>query len=247
MVMPKIKLAFITSLFLCISGCASVLSVLSPAPPEPPKPKPSEAKSYKVKGRTYHPLLSANGYEERGIASWYGPSCHGRKTACGMTFDMYKVSAAHKILPLYTRITVTNIENNKTISLVVNDRGPFVPGRMLDLSYGAAKQLAMLDKGFARVVIRTSGKVKGQHKNDLVGNFFIHIGTFEKKADANGLILDMKLLKYKKSMIEVVETETNYETCWHVEYGPFKSMSAANNAHSLIQQDYPSAFVRVNE
>lgn len=243
-VMPKIKVAFIASLFLCISGCASILSVLSPAPSEPSKPK-SEAKSYTVKGRTYCPLLSANGYEERGIASWYGPSFHGRRTACGQTFDMYKASAAHKILPLHTRITVTNIENNKTISLVVNDRGPFVPERVLDLSYGAAKQLAMVDKGFARVVIKTSGKVKGQRKNDLVGNFFIHIGAFEKRSDANGLILDMRSLRYKKSMIDVVETETNYETCWHVEYGPFKSMSAANKAHSLIKQDYPSAFVTV--
>lgn len=241
--MLKMKVAFIISLLLCISGCASILSWLSPAPTEPPKPKSLEAKSYTVKGRTYYPLLSANGYEERGIASWYGPSCHGRKTACGQTFDMYKASAAHRILPLDTRITVTNIENNKTISLIVNDRGPFVPGRVLDLSYGAAKQLAITDKGLARVVIKTSGKVKGQRKNDLMGNFFIHIGAFEKRSDADGLITDMKLLKYKKSMIEIVETENNNETFWHVKYGPFKSMSAANKAHSLIQQDYPSAFV----
>ncbi|MEN6621927.1 MAG: septal ring lytic transglycosylase RlpA family protein, partial [Smithella sp.] len=155
----------------------------------------------------------------------------------------YKASAAHKILPLDTIITVTNIENNKTISLIVNDRGPFVPGRVLDLSYGAAKQLAITDKGLARVVIKTSGKVKGQYKNDLVGNFFIHIGAFEKKSDANSLIADMRLHKYKKSMMEIVETTINNETNWHVEYGPFKSMAAANKAHSLIQQDYPSAFV----
>lgn len=240
--MQKVKVAFITSLLLCISGCASFFSGV---PSEPPKPKPSEAKSYTVKGRAYHPQLSAEGYEERGIASWYGPSFHGRKTACGQIFDMYKISAAHKILPLHTKVTVTNIENNKTICLIVNDRGPFVPGRVIDLSYGAAKQLAMVDKGLARVVIKTSGKVKGQHKNDLVGNFFIHIGMFEKRSDASGLIHDMKSLRYKKSMIEVVETETNYETRWRVAYGPFKSMLAANKAYSLIQQDYPSSFVTV--
>lgn len=156
---------------------------------------------------------------------------------------MFKASAAHKLLPLHTKITVTNLENNKSISLVVNDRGPFIPGRVLDVSYGAAKELAMVDKGLARVVIKTQGKVKGQRKNDLAGDFFIHIGAFEKKSDAKGLIRDMKSLRYKKSMIKVVKSESNNETCWRVEYGPFKSMSAANKAHSLMLRDYPSAFV----
>lgn len=245
------KLIFIVLAVLCVAGCSSAATRLSGIPPEPPRPAASGADgktgpSYSVKGRTYYPLLSARGYEERGIASWYGPSFHGRKTACGQTYNMYKVSAAHKILPMHTRITVTNLENNKSISLVVNDRGPFVSGRVLDLSYGAAKRLAMVDKGLARVVIRTAGKVKGQRNNDLVGKFFVHIGAFERKSEAGGLVRDMKLLRYRPSMIRIVKDENRDETCWRVAFGPFKSMSDANRAHSILLRDYPSAFVAAN-
>ena len=88
-----------------------------------------------------------------GKASYYGKKFHGRKTASGEIFDMYKKTAAHRTLPLGTRIKVTNLENSKSVIVKINDRGPFVAGRILDLSYQAAKELDMLNQGVARVKI----------------------------------------------------------------------------------------------
>jgi len=227
-------------------------------PPEPPKPeqaplvkqsrKPNKTgKPYQVCGKTYHPLLTAQGYEEKGIASWYGPSFHGRLTSCGEVFDMYRPSAAHKLLPMHTKISVTNLENGKSLTLTVNDRGPFIPGRVLDLSYAAAKSLAMVDRGLARIVIRTSGPVAGQHASDLTGEFFVHVGSFEVETDALLLLEDMKSLKYKASILKVVKAERDGEIRWRVEVGPYGSMSDADKAESRVVKDYPSAFIVAKE
>jgi rare lipoprotein A len=221
-------------------------------PPEPPKPEqklPIHARKSKrgelgrSNGRVYYPLLSKQGYEERGVASWYGPSFHGRKTSSGEMFDMYKVSAAHKLLPMYAKVTVTNLENGRSTTLAVNDRGPFVAGRVLDLSYAAAKNLGMVDRGLARVLIRTSEPVPGQRNNDIVGEFFIHIGSFEAEEAATCLLEDMKSLNYKHSISKVIRAERDGEIHWRVELGPYRSMSDANKAHSKVVKDYPSAFV----
>lgn len=90
-------------------------------------------------------------YTEEGLASWYGEPYHGRRTASGATYDMHAMTAAHRTLPFGTWIAVTNVENNKKAEVLVNDRGPFVPGRILDLSRKAAAELGMLEKGVARV------------------------------------------------------------------------------------------------
>ncbi|NUQ80703.1 MAG: septal ring lytic transglycosylase RlpA family protein [Bacteroidetes bacterium] len=88
-----------------------------------------------------------------GVASYYGAKFHGRKTANGETFDMYGLSAAHRLLPFGTRLKVTNLANGKSVVVKVNDRGPFVDDRILDLSYGAARELDMLGTGLANVQI----------------------------------------------------------------------------------------------
>jgi rare lipoprotein A len=228
------------------------------SPPEPPKTeqalltnqsrKPNKTgKPYRACGKTYHPLLTAYEYQEKGIASWYGPSFHGRHTSCGEVFDMYKLSAAHKLLPMHTKIKVTNLENGKSLTLTVNDRGPFVPGRVLDLSYAAAKSLAMVGKGQARIRIRTSGPVEGQHASDLTGEFCVHVGSFEAETDALSLLEDMKSLRYKASTLKVVRADRDGEIRWTVEVGPYKSMSDADKAESKVVKDYPSAFVVAKE
>ncbi len=223
-------------------------------PPEPPKPdsgpllhkhrpRGSRGKPRRATGKSYYPLVTANGYEERGIASWYGPSFQGRATSSGEIFDMHKVSAAHKLLPMHTRVQVTNLENGKTIDLTVNDRGPYIMGRVLDLSYEAAKILGMVDKGLARVRICAAEPVPGERNGDLMGEFLIHIGSFENEADALVLLKDMKSLNYKPWLLKVVESHRGGETRFRVEVGPYKSMSAANRAYSTVIGDYPSAFV----
>jgi rare lipoprotein A len=100
-------------------------------------------KSYVVKGRRYYILSSAKGFKEKGLASWYGEPFHGRRTASGEIYDMDKISAAHKTLPLHTWVEVRNLGNNRLLTLRINDRGPFVPGRIIDLSRAAAQELGI--------------------------------------------------------------------------------------------------------
>ena len=93
------------------------------------------------------------GSELRGIASYYGPGFHGRKTANGEIFDQYAMTAAHKTLPFNTRVVVRNLENDKMVVVRINDRGPFIWGRVIDLSYGAAQELDMVQSGIVDVQI----------------------------------------------------------------------------------------------
>ncbi len=111
-----------------------------------PKTKP-----YTVLGRTYYPMQTARGYDEVGTASWYGKDFHGKKTAAGNIYDMYSLSAAHKTLPLGTWVRVTNLSNGRGVDLVIDDRGPFVGDRIIDLSYAAAQQLGSARAGLAKV------------------------------------------------------------------------------------------------
>jgi rare lipoprotein A len=99
-------------------------------------------------------------YTSEGYASWYGPGFHGRKTANGERYNQYAMTAAHKSLPFGTKLRVTNLENDKQIVVRVNDRGPYIRGRIIDLSRKGAKQLAMLGKGTAKVRIETLTKKK---------------------------------------------------------------------------------------
>ena len=232
-------------------GKEQVSRQTAPTPPEPPfsteglpfQHSGKGRKPYQVKGKTYYPLLTSKGYEERGVACWYGPSFNGRRTSSGEIFDMYGISAAHKILPMETDVEVTNLENGKSIVLKINDRGPFVAGRVLDLSYGAAKSLAVLDKGLARVLIRTCGAVEGQQKNDIIGEFYVHVGAFEREADADCLLADMLEQRYKPWLLKVVKADRDGTILWRVELGPYKSMSLADKAHTKVITEYPSAFV----
>ena len=134
----KIFLAFV--LILTLGGCG-----LGPA---------RSGKSYVINGKRYHILASADGFREKGLASWYGEPFHGRKTASGEVYDMNKISAAHKTLPLHTWVEVKNLDTNKVLTMRVNDRGPFVKGRVIDLSRAAAKEMGMLKAGVARVTVK---------------------------------------------------------------------------------------------
>ncbi|GGZ90037.1 hypothetical protein GCM10007162_00900 [Ignatzschineria ureiclastica] len=118
-----------------------------------PLSKSGNPASYVVFGKTYHLLPTTKGYKEKGIASWYGDKFHGKRTSSGDTYDMHAYTAAHKTLPIPSFVTVKNLENNKSITVMVNDRGPFVKGRIIDLSYAAAKVLGVDQKGTAPVIV----------------------------------------------------------------------------------------------
>lgn len=114
-------------------------------------------KPYQVRGQWYYPAEQPN-YDETGIASWYGDAFHGKPTANGEIFDMSQVSAAHKTLPLPSLVEVTNLDNGRSMQLRVNDRGPFVDNRIIDLSRAAAAELGVLRPGLARVRVRYVGQ-----------------------------------------------------------------------------------------
>lgn len=144
------------SLVLLVSGCSSMqtetLAVDDDYGYESGRHRGKSSRSYRIRGRTYHPMASSKGYREIGMASWYGHES-GNRTASGEHFNPGGLSAAHKTLPLSTKVRVTNLENGHSTVVVVNDRGPFVPGRIIDLSHGAARRLNMERKGSSRVLV----------------------------------------------------------------------------------------------
>ncbi|MHC5226157.1 septal ring lytic transglycosylase RlpA family protein [Ignatzschineria sp. LJL83] len=122
-------------------------------PEDLPLSKSGNPKKYVVFGKTYHPMATSKGYREKGMASWYGDKFHGKPTSSGTPYDMHAYTAAHKTLPIPTYVVVTNTDTNKSITVLVNDRGPFVKGRIIDLSFAAAKELDVVQKGTAPVIV----------------------------------------------------------------------------------------------
>jgi len=121
-----------------------------------PKSEPKSAKGnnpYAVEGKTYYPLTDIAGYRERGVASWYGKKFHGRRTSSGEPYDMYAMTAAHKTLPLPCYVRIRNLENGRVIVARVNDRGPFLHNRLIDLSYAGAARLGILGTGTGLVEV----------------------------------------------------------------------------------------------
>jgi rare lipoprotein A len=135
-------------LWSCLWGCSA----------PPPQVSPGHPKPYKVHGNWYQPLPSATDFREVGLASWYGKKFHGRRTSNGEIYNMYAMTAAHKTLPLNTWVRVTRRDTGKSIVVRVNDRGPFVTGRIIDLSYTGAKKLGMVGPGTARVIVTALGR-----------------------------------------------------------------------------------------
>jgi len=124
-----------------------------PIPRREPRSRYGNGPYYKVAGRTYRVLQSSQGYQERGVASWYGKKFHGRMTSNQEAYDMYAMTAAHKTLPLPTYVRVRNLKNNRSIIVRVNDRGPFVANRLIDLSYSAAVKLDIIKDGTGLVEV----------------------------------------------------------------------------------------------
>jgi rare lipoprotein A len=119
---------------------------------EPPS-RYGNPETYTVFGKNYRVRTTSAGHRERGIASWYGKDFHGKRTSSGTPYDMYAISAAHKTLPIPTYVRVTRLDNGSSLVVRVDDRGPFVEGRVIDLSYGAARKLGMVEQGTAPVEV----------------------------------------------------------------------------------------------
>lgn len=152
---------------------------------------------YIVFGKTYLPLPDAAGYRERGIASWYGKKFHGKRTSSGEPYDMYAMTAAHKTLPLPTYVRVTNLRNGRAVVLRVNDRGPFLHNRLIDLSYAAALKLDIIKMGTGVVEVEALG-VASSNASAVDGaevvptavkslRLYLQVGAFTKWENATSL------------------------------------------------------------
>lgn len=148
-------------------------------PRKEPLSRQGNKSPYRVNGKSYRVLATAENYREEGIASWYGVKFHGHTTSNGETFDMNKISAAHKSLPLPSWVRVTNLDNGQSIDVRVNDRGPFHGGRIIDLSYAAAVKLGYQDKGTARVRVEA---IMGEALDTR--SYYVQVGAYSQRESA---------------------------------------------------------------
>ena len=166
------------------------------------------------------------GFTERGLASWYGPGFHGRATASGETYDMYDHTAAHKTLPLGTVVEVRNRDNGRQTKVRINDRGPFVRGRVIDLSYSAARDLDMLGPGTALIELRV---LQTAELAPQPGGFWLQVAAFQEKSHAQDLRRELRSSQPK--------VQVQSQGGWHrVLVGPFKNRKQAEKAERRLRQ-----------
>ena len=206
-------------------------------PPDTGQTAPG-TKPYTVLGQTYYPMLSGEGYYEEGIASWYGQDFHGKKTANGERYDMYGMTAAHKLLPFGTMVKVTSLENGNSIVVRINDRGPFVANRIIDLSHTGASRLDMLNQGTMRVRLETVGAVPGLKDGDLTGRFYIQIGAFGQEVNATALT--RKIQGQSMGARSVYAPDIRL---WRVQVGPYSDVKQAGAAADSLRATYKDCFI----
>lgn len=253
-------------LLLCgaaVSGCTTVLTSTPPpktSSPSPAKPAPATGrilatqKPYQIEGKTYYPLPSAEGYVETGTASWYGNPFHGRKTSNGETYNMYDWTAAHKTLPMNTRLLVENLGNGKSTTVRINDRGPFVGTRIIDLSYNVARDLGIMKEGTGQVRITALGEAETvqladnktaahflPHEDFQKGDFYVQIGSFTVRENADRLT--DKMNKGGKET-ETVRYDRADQVFYRVQIKAGNTLTAAKQMKQTIAgSGFPEAFV----
>jgi len=220
-----------------LEGCASK---------PPSKPRPDYPKPYRIGKTWYQPLPDAKDFREKGLASWYGTDFHGRKTSSGETYNMYAMTAAHKTLPLGTCVKVTNLENNLHTKVKINDRGPFARGRIIDLSYAAARKLGVVGPGTAKVEVVALG-VKSKESdaaltpaNYYSGNFTIQVGAFQNSKNAESL---RQKLAARYENAHIVEYDQDLLILHRVRVGKCRTLDEARILEErLMQIGYDEAF-----
>ena len=157
---------------------------------------------YDVLGQRYYVQASSVGYRKTGVASWYGPKFHGRLTSNGETYDMYAMTAAHTTLPIPTWVEVTNLSNNLRVIVRVNDRGPFLHDRIIDLSYTAALQLDMVQDGIARVEVRALDAFSESQAAYMSEQVYIQVGAFSIQQNAEDFVLTLKDKGFSRVLLD---------------------------------------------
>ena len=203
-----------------------------------------------VKGERYEPLLSHEGFVEDGLASWYGADFHGKATSNGETYDMYALTAAHKTLPLGVYVQARNKRNGKMVIIRINDRGPFVKDRIIDLSYTAAQRLGFTDAGTVPVHIEALGyrldndAGTGSYGSPVsydAGSYAIQIAAFANTDNALRLATEMKK-RYGTAGIQ--DAVVNGSRFFRVRVGRYGSLEMAEAARrDFEQKGYAGSFV----
>ena len=227
-------------------GFTLLLGACASTPPQryvPQTGSPAYNQSYVVHGKRYYVLTTAHGYDRRGVASWYGPKFHGRKTSTGTPYNMYGMSAASRDLPLPTWVRVTNLENGRQVVVKVNDRGPFVPNRIIDLSYAAAKQLDMIRKGTALVEVQT---IDPQHPavnppppqdaahGGPVPRLYLQVGAFASQDHAARFKAQLAARGLGPLVVQLGAAEGG-QALYRVRLGPLADVNALDTATEHIR------------
>ncbi len=159
----------------------------APPPEAPPPAAPGQPRPYKVLGQWYQPIADPRGFRQQGVASWYGADFHGKRASSGEVYNMNDMTAAHKTLPLGTLVRVRRLDNQRTVEVRINDRGPFLRERIIDLSHAAARELGMIGPGTAPVEVTAIGMLEGSPQDLYSGNFTFQIGAFSSRENAERL------------------------------------------------------------
>ncbi len=198
----------------------SNLDQIPDAVPQAVTPNPNNSKPYVALGQTYTPMKSIQPFKQSGRASWYGKRFHGKKTASGERYDMYAMTAAHPTLPLPSYVRVTNLNNDRSVIVRVNDRGPFASDRIIDLSYAAANKIDLLKHGTAKVEIEL---VTPNSLNQESNNNNSYANTEKNSAEKSSATLDAS-----------TNTANNESSPFFVQAGAFQYESNANNLKQNI-------------
>jgi rare lipoprotein A len=208
-----------------------------------PRSKRGNPPFYEVYGVRYSVMNSSSAYKEKGVASWYGKKFHGRDTSSGERYDMYAMTAAHKTLPLPTNVRVTNLENGKSVILRVNDRGPFVKNRLIDLSYAAAQELDVVANGTAVVEVvalnsaynkNAAGSQSQTANNSQNVKMYLQVGAFGESANAQKLA--DKLSDSGIANVQVHEVSGGATKLFKVRIGPLASVADYDRLSADIER-----------
>lgn len=216
----------------------SPAAVIEAVPSADPVSRMGNKSPYSVFGKQYTVMPSAKGYSEEGIASWYGMKFQGRLTSNSEVFDVYKATAAHKSLPLPSFVRVTNLENNTSMIVRVNDRGPFVDDRLIDVSYGVAVRLGFAEQGTTRVrveYIDVSG-TDDWRATEAMTYRRLQLGAYEQRSSAERLAEAVRELVGSSIPVDVSEVSSDQRTVYRVRLGPVEGADSTKQLDRIQMQ-----------
>ncbi|MGI1679129.1 MAG: septal ring lytic transglycosylase RlpA family protein [Cellvibrionaceae bacterium] len=260
----RAKIIFLSLILVCFSACTtsqkkpkiigpvikdgapsesySVDHIPDAVPRAEPRTAAGNKSPYTVLGKTYRVMPNSDGFVQKGRASWYGTKFHGRKTSNGEVYDMYGMTAAHKTLPIPTFVRVKNLDNDKEVIVRVNDRGPFHGGRIIDLTYAAAKKLGFQSKGTAPVEVEAldpaTFKASAAQNNSSVA---IGLGEPRSIVPSQSSTQSVSEVSEKAAPAPVQVGGYSLPDDTYLQAGAFGSENAANNLMQKIASltEYP--------